>query len=130
MSKIYDFLLQCGTFFVLTVNDNCPEGRPFGAVMEFSNKLFVATSNKKDVYKQMKNNPNVQLISLKAQTRNWLRASGIATECFDKELKVKMFDACPILNKHYGNPDCEFFAMFQIEVSKATLNLNGEIFQF
>ena len=32
MSKAYDFLKECGAFFVLTVNGDCPAGRPFGAV--------------------------------------------------------------------------------------------------
>lgn len=125
MSKIYDFLLQCGTFFVLTVNDNCPEGRPFGAVMEFSNKLFVATSNKKAVYQQIKANPNVQLLSLKSGTRDWMRASGIASECHDVEIKKHMFEVCPILVKHYGTPECDYFAMFEIEIKNATIRSNG-----
>lgn len=30
MSKAYDFLKECGAFFVLTVNGDCPAGRPFG----------------------------------------------------------------------------------------------------
>lgn len=34
MSKAYEFLKECGAFFVLTVNGDCPAGRPFGAVME------------------------------------------------------------------------------------------------
>ena len=129
MSKIYNFLLECGTFFLLTTDGDCPTGRPFGVVMEHNNNLYVATSNEKEVYKQMKANPNVQLLSLKSGTRDWMRASGIATERFNKELKYKMFETCPVLVKHYENPDCEFFAMFEIKITKATLRLNGKVFE-
>lgn len=34
MSKEYDFLKECGYFYVLTINGDYPAGRPFGAVME------------------------------------------------------------------------------------------------
>lgn len=32
MSKAYEFLKECGSFFVLTINNDFPAGRPFGAV--------------------------------------------------------------------------------------------------
>jgi len=35
MSKTYEFLKECGAFYVVTVNDNNPAVRPFGAVMEY-----------------------------------------------------------------------------------------------
>ena len=38
MSKAYEFLKEYGYFYVLTINDNFPAGRPFGAVMEYDNK--------------------------------------------------------------------------------------------
>ena len=34
MSKAYEFLKECGSFFVLSINGDYPAGRPFGAVME------------------------------------------------------------------------------------------------
>lgn len=41
MSKEYEFLKQCGYFYVLTINDKFPAGRPFGAVMEYE-KSFIS----------------------------------------------------------------------------------------
>lgn len=38
MSKVYDFLQECGCFYVLTLNGDFPAGRPFGAVMEHDGK--------------------------------------------------------------------------------------------
>ena len=31
MSKVYEFLKECGSFFVLTINGDYPAGRPFGS---------------------------------------------------------------------------------------------------
>ena len=41
MSKVYEFLKECGYFYVLTINGDYPAGRPFGAVMEYYNKLYI-----------------------------------------------------------------------------------------
>ena len=44
MSKAYEFLRECGYFYVLTINKDFPAGRPFGAVMEYDNKLYISTN--------------------------------------------------------------------------------------
>ena len=46
MSKAYDFLKECGSFFVLTINGDYPAGRPFGAVMEVGEDLYLSTNDK------------------------------------------------------------------------------------
>lgn len=122
MSKKFEFLKECQRFFVLTVKDDSPIGRPFGAVAEFGSDLYIATSNKKEVYSQMKKNPNVQLVAIKDGCRDWIRISGKAEECQDIETKTKMFEACPVLEKHYGTPQCEFLAVFKIKVDEAELS--------
>lgn len=42
MSKEYEFLKECGYFYLLTINRDFPAGRPFGAVMEHDGKLFIS----------------------------------------------------------------------------------------
>lgn len=42
MSKAYEFLRECGYFYVLFINKDFPAGRPFGAVMECDNKLYIS----------------------------------------------------------------------------------------
>ena len=41
----YDFLKECGSFFVLTINSDYPAGRPFGAVMEIGEDLYLSTND-------------------------------------------------------------------------------------
>ena len=59
MSMTYEFLKECGVFYVLTLNGDFPAGRPFGAVMEHEGDLYISTGDMKDVYKQLKINPNM-----------------------------------------------------------------------
>lgn len=40
MSKAYEFLKECGSFFVLSINVEYPAGRPFGAVMEAGGGIY------------------------------------------------------------------------------------------
>ena len=42
MSKAYEFLKECGAFFVLSINGDYPAGRPFGAVMEVGDDLYLS----------------------------------------------------------------------------------------
>lgn len=72
-SKAYDFLKECGTFFVLTINGDYPAGRPFGAVMEIGDDLFLATNDMNQAHKQIRENSHVQIIAKKPESREWIR---------------------------------------------------------
>ena len=52
VSKAYEFLKECGAFFVLSINGDYPAGRPFGAVMEVGDDLYLST-NDMGSYSQM-----------------------------------------------------------------------------
>ncbi len=119
MSKIYDFLKASGVFYVLTLNGDLPAGRPFGAVMEYNDDLYISTADTKEVYRQLKENSNIQIISLKPNTREWIRIDGIAKECEDIETKKKMLEECPVLSKHFQTPDTPHYILFQIKISGA-----------
>lgn len=119
MSRYYDFLKDCGVFYMLTVNGNAPAGRPFGAVMENKGDLYVTAADTKDVYRQMKENPNIQIVTLKPGTREWIRISGTAEESTDIAMKQKMLDECEILSKHYTGPTNDHFCIFRIRIREA-----------
>lgn len=103
-------------FYVLTANEGHPAGRPFGAIMEHGEELYITTSSEKDVYKQLHENKNMQIIALKPGTRNWVRVTGEAFECGDLKLKQKMFDLHPALHKHYASVNDFCYKLFRIRV--------------
>lgn len=124
MSASFDFITECGAFYVLTVDGDKPVGRPFGAIMEYEGYLYISTGNTKAVYDQMMANANIQLLAHKHNTRDWLRLSGKAVECTDLQIKQQMLNVCPVLQKRFTSPDCPFFALFKITDKEAFLNTN------
>lgn len=120
MSKVFDFINACGHFFVLTIDNGCPVGRPFGAIMEYNDQLYISTSDTKAVYRQLKEHPQVQLLALKAGTRSWARISGTAYECTDLMIK-QMLASCPALSKHFSSPNAPHYCVFAIRISKSEL---------
>ena len=122
MSQAYEFIKECGAFFVLTINNDFPAGRPFGAIMEYEDKLYIATADTKAVYNQLKDNSNMQILALKSGTRSWVRVSGVATECNDIAIKQRMLDECPVLSKHYTSAGMPHYNVFAITVTETEFN--------
>ena len=116
MSKAYEFLRECGYFYVLTINKDFPAGRPFGAVMEYNNKLYISTNTGNQAHKQLRANGNIQILAKKEGTREWIRVTGKSTECVDINMKQKMLEECPILSKHFSSAEEERYLLFQVEV--------------
>ena len=116
MTKECEFIRKCGAFYVLTINNDFPAGRPFGATMEIDDYLYISTADTKEVYKQLKHNNNMQIIALKPGTREWIRVSGIASECTDVTVKQKMLEECPVLSKHYSSADALHYNVFKIKI--------------
>ncbi len=126
MSTTYEFLKQCGVFFVLTAKEQQPIGRPFGAITEIDGRLFFTTGTMKEVYKQLKSNPKMQIIAMKAGTRVWIRVSGVAEERSDLQLKQKMLEDFPVLKNRFPSADCPFYALFELTKKQEFLNTNGQ----
>jgi uncharacterized pyridoxamine 5'-phosphate oxidase family protein len=125
VSRSYEFLQECEVFFVLTVDQQQPAGRPFGAVMEVDEKLYFSTATQKAVYRQLVENAALQIVALKAGTREWIRINGKAVERTDRDIKQQMLEACPVLAKHFTSPDCLDFAVFEVAEKEASLNINS-----
>ena len=101
------FLRECGAFFLLTVDEGRPCGRPFGAVMQREGDLFLSTSREKAVFRQIEACPQVQLLALRPGTRQWVRLSGTARECADSALRQAMLEECPALQKRFASEQYE-----------------------
>lgn len=121
MSKAYEFLKECGSFFVLTINDGYPAGRPFGAVMEVGEDLYLSTNDLNQAHKQMRENEHIQIVAKKAESREWIRITGVAEECEDAVLKDRMLQECPILQQRFGAVGMEHFIMFKVKVENVEI---------
>lgn len=120
----YDFIKDIYPFYLLTVNNGLPQGRPFGAIYFENNKYFIATGTDGNVFNQIIQNPNVQIVALKQNTRNWIRISGKANLETDLSIKQNMLNACPVLTKHYRSATDEHYTVFGITPTK--IDYHGE----
>lgn len=122
MSKAYEFLKDCGYFYVLTINGDFPAGRPFGAVMEYDGKLFISTNDRNNAHKQLRENGNIQIVAKKEATRDWIRITGKAVECNNVKMKQKMLEVCPVLAKHFSSAEAEHYLLFQVDILDTEFN--------
>ena len=105
----------------------CPACRPFGAVAEYSGHLYISTGNTKEVYKQFKNLPYIQITALKADTREWLRLDAMVEERTALSEKKMMLENCPVLKKRFSSPDDPFFALFRLNHCRAFVHTDDGV---
>ncbi len=118
MSAVLDYLKDCGVFYLATMDGNQPRVRPFGAVCEFEGKLYFITAKSKNVYKQLLENPRVEISGMKGQD-SWLRLTGEVKMDDRREARVAMLEAMPALKNMY-NPDDGVMTVFYLDNVKAT----------
>ena len=103
MQKVYDFLKNCGTYYLATVEGDQPHVRPFGTVDIFDGKLYIQTGKVKDVSKQIAANPKVELCAFDGG--RWLRVSGKLVRDDRVEAKAHMLASYPELQSMYSAED-------------------------
>lgn len=103
MEKVYEFLKSCGTYFLATEEGDQPRVRPFGTVDQFDGKLYIQTGKKKDVYKQLAENPNAEISAF--CDGKWIRLAGKLIPDERTEAKKHMLDAYPNLRGMYSEYD-------------------------
>jgi uncharacterized pyridoxamine 5'-phosphate oxidase family protein len=118
MSRIGDFLKETGVFFLATEDGNQPKIRPLGAYLEMDGKVLFGVGDFKDVYKQMKVNPQVEIAACK-QNGHWLRYTGTAVFETDEKYAEAMLDAAPDLRNIYNEKTGNKMAVFHLENATA-----------
>lgn len=125
MSKVNDFLTEAGIFFMATVDGDQPKLRPLGAHIEEDGKLIFGVGDFKEVYRQMKVNPLVEIVACK-QNGHWLRYTGKAvfeTDGKYADMMIKASHLEAIYNEQTGNK----LMTFHLENASAVdINIMGE----
>ena len=103
MKEVKDFLKNCGVYYLSTVDGNKPKVRPFGTAEIFEDKLYIQTGKKKDVYKQIIANPNVEICAF--NNGKWIRIAGKLVADDRIEAKKDMLDKNPNLREMYNEND-------------------------
>ncbi len=114
MNKVVEFLNANPVQYLATVGrDGKAKCRPFMFACEKNGKLWFCTNNQKEVYKDMQNNPYVEL-SVSSPEYAWLRLSGKAV--FENNMGIK--EICirnPIVKGQYSEASNPIFEVFYLE---------------
>ena len=86
MNKIVEELKKAKVFYIATIDGNQPRVRPFGSIVEYQGDAYICSGNFKEVYKQIKANPNVELSGM-YEGPTWLRISATLVE--DNRIEVQ-----------------------------------------
>lgn len=119
MSKIDDFLTEAGVFFLATEDGKQPKVRPLGAHIEADGRIYFTVGDFKAVYRQMEENPLVEIVAFTPKERKWLRYTGRAVFVENKEVEEKVFEHLPHLRRSYNETTGHKMKIFYLEDATA-----------
>ena len=103
MEEVLNFLRDCGTYYLATVEWDQPRVRPFGTINVFEGKLYIQTGKSKKVSKQIQANPKVEISG--TLDWRWIRVSWELVRDERVEAKKSMLDRYPELRGMYDEND-------------------------
>ncbi len=126
MIRVTEYLKESSLQYLATCGlDGKPKVRPFQFMFEKNGKLWFCTSNQKEVYRELRQNPWVELCASN-EPMSWLRLSGKAEFKNDISIKEKVFDASPLVKSIYKKPDNPEFEVFYLAEAKACIAKIGK----
>ncbi len=120
MKKALEFLQESGIFYLATTEGDQPRVRPFGAVFEYEGKLYIVTNNTKKCFKQILQNPKVEISSMNKKGQ-WIRITGEVANDDRREVKEVALESTPSLKSMYSIDD-EIFAVLYFTKGTATIS--------
>lgn len=120
MKEVIQFLQENPVQYLATIGrDGKAKCRPFMFILEQNNKLWFCTNHQKDVYKDMQQNPYIE-ISVSSPSFAWIRLSGKAV--FEDNRGIK--EICmknPIIKEQYQSADNPIFEVFYLAEAHAVI---------
>lgn len=120
MNEVVKFLQENPVQYLATVGrDGKAKCRPFMFCLEQDGKLWFCTNNTKEVFKDMQQNPFIE-ISVSSPNYAWIRLNGKAV--FEENMVVK--EGCmnnPIVKRQYQTADNPIFKVFYLDGAHAVI---------
>lgn len=124
MKEVFDFLKNCGVFYIATIDGDKPRVRPFGAINIFEDKLYLQTGKSKDVYKQLEINPNVEISGM--YNGKWIRLEARLVNDERRVAKKSMLDNNPELREMYSEDDPNTLVLYLENVKAKILSFTDD----
>ncbi|MDR2785769.1 MAG: pyridoxamine 5'-phosphate oxidase family protein [Treponema sp.] len=119
MDTVIKFLKDANSFYLATVDGDQPRVRPMGFVMNHKGRLYMCTNNTKDVYRQIKANPKIEICAFGPDGK-WIRVYGKVSFDDSPETQEKAMEASPQLKTMYSVGDGKF-TLFYFEPGAAAV---------
>lgn len=121
MKTALEFIKANPVFHIATVDGDKARVRPFGFIMKRNDALYFCTNKNKDVYKQLRRNPDIEISDM-GKDNTWLRIRGKIAFDESREAKAQAFEVMPDLLRIYPRgADDESFVTFYFTEAEATL---------
>lgn len=106
---------------IATIDEDKPRVRAFRMWLADNTGFYFHTGATKNVSKQLKNNPNVEIcmLSQNSQDRRTMRVSGKIKFLDDKDLRAKLLEDRPFLKGLCSGPEDQFLEIFHIYTGEA-----------
>lgn len=99
MEKAFEFLKMNKDVAFATVEDGRPKIRVFQIMRQEGHTLYFATSPRKEVYRQLRQNPDVELLAMKGNIS--VRVAGRASFDVDDATAKEIYKDNPVLQRLY-----------------------------
>jgi uncharacterized pyridoxamine 5'-phosphate oxidase family protein len=119
--KINQWLVECAeqsdAFFLNTIEDGKPKSRPISFHMLVDDTNYFGVGAMKEVYKQMQDNPWVEICGLLGHGKQFFRYYGkVVFEEDDRLSKLALEQpGYPVMKKIYAEGTGNHFAVFHLE---------------
>ena len=117
--RVGEYLKNAGMFFIATEDGEKPKVRPFSFYTIFDDKIYFGVGTFKDCYKQLQNNPNVEISA--SNGKGFLRYYGKATFIENQALLDQAFAEAPFLSKIYNEETGKKLGMFYLTEATAEI---------
>ena len=117
LEEINEYLTQAKIFFLSTVQEDRPKCRPIAFHLLQNDHLYFGIGDFKEVYRQMQQNPKVELCAVSGQ--GFLRYYGIAVFEQDDTIANQVLAALPQMQKLYNDQTGYHLAIFHLEQATA-----------
>lgn len=117
LQKVEDYLKQVDFFSVATVDGDKPKCRPLAFHLYLNDCLYFGTGTFKEVYKQLKANPNVEICACNGE--GFLRYYGRAVFEKDDTIAGMVLSKAPAMQKIYNKETGLKLGIFHLENATA-----------
>ena len=117
MNEVCEFLKECGTYYLATLDGDQPRVRPFGTAHIIDGRLCIQTGRKKNVFREIEKNSKAEISAF--SKGRWIRLSGGLYGDDRRQARAAMLDAYPELRAMYSEDDGNT-AVLYFKSAKAT----------